>query len=187
MTIFAALLLAASGSAYGLGPEWQPVADPLAEARAGKLYCDTPDHAAKTCEAGAAYRFEDDGGIVSVITIPINNDPDLTVAMPMAAWVDDGALCGRPEQADIDRMRLLIGAKPYDTPAGRKLLALFQKELAPMMVGKTMCEHMFANGDRLFSVGIVDGEHRPELDGEIAWLDPDTMYDLRASENVLEQ
>lgn len=182
--MLSALLLTISGASFGLGPEWQPVADPLAEARAGKFYCDVPDHKAKTCEGGAAYRFDDDGGIVGVIMIPINNEPDLAIAMPMAMWIDDGALCARPERSDIDRMRLMMGTKPYDKPPGQKLLAIFKEEMAPLMVGKTMCEHMFANGDRLFSVGIVDGVHRPELDGEIAWLDPDAMYDLRTTENI---
>lgn len=185
--MLAALILAASGGAYGLGPEWQPVADPLAEARAGKFYCDVPDHAAKTCEGGAAYRFDEDGGIVSVIMIPINNEPDLAIGMPLTSWVEDGALCARPEQSDIARMRLLMGTKPYDKPAGQKLLAIFKEELAPLIVGKTICERVFANGDRLFSVGIVDGVHRPDLDGEIAWLGADADYDLRAAENILDE
>ena len=185
--MLAALLLAASGSAYGLGPEWQPVADPLAEARAGKIYCDIPNHSAKTCEGLAMYRFDENGEAISVIMIPINNEPDLTIAMPTAAWVEDGALCAEPEQSDIDRMRLMMGTKPYDKPAGQKLLAAFKEELAAQMLGKAICERMFANGDRLFSVGIIDGVHRPELDGEIAWLGEDADYDLRAAENILDE
>ena len=185
--MLATILFAASGATFGLGPEWQPVADPLAEARAGKLYCDTPDHKAKTCEGGALFRFGEEGGILAALMIPINNEPDLAIALPVRSWIEDGALCSRPEQADIDRMRLMMGTKPYETPAGEKLLGMFKGGFAKMMVGKTMCEHIFTNGDRLFSVGFVDGVHRPELDGEIAWLAADSSYDLRASENALEE
>ncbi|MBL0916105.1 MAG: hypothetical protein IBJ13_11520 [Sphingopyxis sp.] len=177
------LLFAASGSAYGLGPEWQPVADPLAEARAGKIYCDLPDHAAKTCEGAVMYRFDQDGEAISVMMLPISNEPDLTIAMPTGVRVEDGALCSRPEQSDIDRMRLMMGRQPYDKPPGQKLLAIFKEEMAPLLVGKRVCERIFANGDRRFSVGIVDGVHRPDQDGEIAWLDADADYDLRAIEN----
>lgn len=187
MSLFAALLLAAGGSANGLGPEWQPVADPLAEARAGKLYCDTPDHAAKSCEGGVFFRFSDDGAIRSAGLVPINNDPDLAIAMGFSMWEADGAICTKVEQDDIDRMRLMLGAEPYDKPAGQKLLAAFKEAFAPMMVGKTMCERIFSNGDRLFSVAIVDGVHSPEFDGEIAWLDADSGYDLRATENFLDE
>ncbi len=187
MSMLAIMLYAASGASFGLGLEWQPIADPLAEARAGKIYCDTPNHEAKTCQGAAFFRFAEDGEITSALMIPINNEPDLMLALPVRAWVEDGALCSRPEQADIDRMRLLMGAKPYEKPAGEKLLGIFKAEFAKMFVGKTMCEHMFANGERRFSVGIVDGIHQPELDGEIAWFDRDAMYDLHAAENILEE
>lgn len=187
MTMLSALLFAASGAAYGLAPEWQPVNDPLAEARAGKIYCDLPDHEARTCQGAVGFRFDGEGGIVGVMMIPINNEPDLMIAMPLRWSVEDGALCSRPEQADIDRMRLTMGVKPYDKPAGQKLLSLFKAGFAGEMVGKALCERIFAQGDMLFSVGIVDGVHRPELDGAIAWLAEDEMYDLRAAENVLEE
>lgn len=185
--MLATILFAASGATFGLGPEWQPVVDPVAEARAGKLYCDTPDHTAKTCEAGVIFRFGDDGEILAATMIPINNEPDLTIAFPLRNWIEDGALCSRPEQTDIDRMRLIVGKKPYEKPAGEKLLGIFKEEFAKMVVGKTLCEHVFTNGDRLFSVGTVDGVHSPELDGEIAWLGADSSYDLRASENIVEE
>jgi hypothetical protein len=187
MSMFAAILFAASGATFGFGPEWRPVADPLAEARAGKLYCDTPDHKAKTCEAGALFRFGDDGEILAAMMIPINNEPDLAIAFPVRNWIEDGALCARPEQADIDRMRLMMGTRLYETPAGEKLLDMFKEEFAKMAVGKTLCEHIFTDGARLLSVGTVDGVHLPELDGEIAWLGEDSPYDLRASENMLEE
>lgn len=185
--MLSALLLTVTGASFGLGPEWQAVADPLAEARAGKIYCDTPDHKAKTCEGAVFFRFAADGEITSVLMIPVNNEPDLMIAMPLRSWIDDGALCSRPEQTDVDRMRLLMGAKPYEKPAGEKLLGIFKAEFAPMVVGKTMCEHMFAKGDRRFSVGVIDGIHRPELDGDIAWLGQDDLYDLRATENFLDE
>lgn len=181
------LLYAASGAAFGLGPEWRPVVDPLAEARAGKFYCDTPDHVAKTCEAGALFQFGVDGEILSAGMIPVNNEPDLAIAMPLRMWIEDGALCSHPEPADIDRIRLMMGTKLYEEPAGEKLLGLFKAEFAKMTVGKTMCKHIFTDGARLFSVGTIDGVHQPELDGEIAWLDKDSPYDLRASENVIDE
>lgn len=187
MNMFAAMLFAASGATFGLGPEWHPVADPLAEARAGKLYCDTPDHKAKTCEAGALFRFGEDGEILAATMIPINNEPDLAIAFPVRNWLENGVLCSRPEQADIDRMRLMRGTQPYEKPAGEKLLGMFKAEFAKMVVGKALCEHVFTDGNRLFSVGTVDGVHLPELDGEIAWIGADSAYDLRAGENVLEE
>ncbi len=185
--MFATLFLVASGATFGLGPEWQRVTDPLAEARVGKLYCDTPDHKAKTCEAGALFRFSENGEILGVMMIPINNEPDLAIAFPLRSWVDDGALCSRPQQDDIDRMRLMIGTKLYEKPAGEKLLGIFKEEFAKMAVDKTVCEHFFTDGDRLFSVGTIDGVHVPELDGEIAWVGAGNSYDLRANENALEE
>lgn len=185
--MLATILFAASGASFGLGPEWQPVADPLAEARSGKLYCDTPDHKAKTCEAGGLFRFGDDGEILAAMMIPINNEPDLAIAFPVRSWIEDGVICSHPEQADIDRMRLMMGTRLYEKPAGEKLLGVFKEEFAKMAAGKTLCEHIFTDGNRLFSVGTVDGVHLPELDGEIAWLAADSPYDLRVSENVLEE
>lgn len=185
--MLATILLAASGATFGLGPEWQPVVDPLAEARAGKLYCETPDHKAKTCEAGAFFRFGKGGEILAAMMITINNEPDLAIAFPVRNWIEDGVLCSRPEQADINRMRLMMGTKLYEKPAGEKLLAMFKAEFGKMVVGKTLCEHIFSDGKRLFSVGTVDGVHLPELDGEIMWLGADSSYDLRASENALEE
>jgi len=187
MSVFGAMMLAASSTAFGLGPQWQPVADPLAEARAGKIYCNKPDHVAKTCVGAVFFRFGKEGEVVSVLTIPINNEPDLTIVMPVRAWVEDGALCTRPGPVDVDRMRLLMGAEPYDKPAGKKLLGRLKAEYAKIFIGMKMCEHIFADGDRLFSVGLIDGVHRPGLDSEIEWFDPDGLYDLRATENLLEE
>lgn len=185
--MLAALILAVSGSAYGLGPEWQPVANPLAEARAGRIYCDMPNHEKKSCEGASVYRFDDAGGIMEAGLIPINNEPDLTVGLSTAAWEEDGAICSKPAQEDFDRIRLLVGAKPYEGPAADELLAPFKQKIAKMLVGKTVCERIFRSGDRLFSVTIVDGVHRAEFDGEIAWLDPEDMYDLRTTENILDE
>jgi hypothetical protein len=182
-----AILLALSATSFGLGPEWTPVTGPLAEARAGKLYCDTPDHQTKTCEAATTYRFADDGTILGAVIIPINNEPDLAIIMAVPSWVEGGAICSRLEKADFDKMRLMLGAKLYDRPKGQTLLSMFREQMATELAGKTMCEHFFSTGDRLISVATADGTHQPELDGDIAWLDVGSNYDLRATENLLEE
>jgi hypothetical protein len=181
------ILALASSASFGLGPEWSPVADPLSEARAGKLYCDTPNRQAKTCEGAVTYKWADDGSIVGAVIIPINNEPDLAVVMAVPSWVEGGALCSRLEQADFDKIRLMLGAKLYERPKGQKLLAMFKEQMAMKLAGKLMCEHVFSNADRLLSIATIDGVHQPELDGEIAWLDPSNNFDLRATENILDE
>lgn len=185
--MWTAAFLALSAASFGLGPEWILVEDPLAEARAGKLYCETPNHQAKTCEGGVTYKWTDDGGIVGAVIIPINNEPDLAIVMPVPSWVEGSAICSRLEKADFDKMRLMLGTKLYDRPKGRELLSMVREEMVKELAGKMLCEHVFSNGDRLWSVATVDGVHEPELDGEIAWIRPeDSNYDLRAAENLLD-
>ncbi len=183
----AMILVLASSANFGLAPEWAPVADPLSEARAGKLYCETPNHQAKTCEGVATYKWADDGNIVGAVIIPINNEPDLAVILAVPSWIEGGALCSRLEQTDLDKMRLMLGAKLYERPKGQELLLMLKEQMALELAGKLICEHIFSNGDRLLSVATIDGVHQPELDGEIAWLDPNSNYDLRATDNILDE
>lgn len=186
--MLATMLLAMANPAdYGLGPEWQLVADPRADIMSGHIECESPDHLAKTCDGMGFYEADENGVITSSALIPINNEPSVAVAFDLAVLVDGSKVCGRPVQADFDRMFLLVGKEKHESSAGEALLAAFRDGLADMFGNKQVCSQAFANGDRRFTAVTIDGVRAPELEGESVWLTEDSGYVLRAEENLLEE
>jgi hypothetical protein len=57
-------------------------ADPLAEARAGKIQCSTPNQENRTCMGIASYTVRPDGSFDSVSTMMIEPAPLVTMEGP---------------------------------------------------------------------------------------------------------
>jgi hypothetical protein len=162
-------------------PNWQPITDPLAPSREGKLYCQSPNLTNKTCSGISSYRVTGDGIIIGHAVGALNNDPPMSFVIEANTEVKDGALCFALSQRNLDEMYLMIGDQRFESEEGDKLLALRRESMAEDLLEKEVCEQHFSDGDRRTLKAFVDGVEVPEMSGEYVLITESSGYRLHTS------
>lgn len=165
---------------------WQPVDDPLVEARKGMVYCEDPNHSEKTCSALASYIFPPDGSILGEARGALNNDPPMSFVIGGKVTIRGRELCILVSQENLDGMQLLVGEEIFSSEEGDKLVAMVRESMADELLGKEMCEQHFADGTKRMSTATLNGVPQPDLTGEYAWIGKDDGYRLIADEPLFE-
>jgi hypothetical protein len=185
MSQIALLLLLSSQIASE--PNLQPITDPLAPAREGKSYCQSPNREAKTCSGISTYRFEADGSIIGRSVGALNNDPPLSFAIEGVTEIKEGSICFTIRQKDLDAMYLMVGSERFDSEPGDKLLALRRESMATEILDKEICEKHYRDGDRLTYTTFVDSVENADMSGDYVLIDDSSGYRLHASTPLFEE
>lgn len=165
---------------------WIPVEDPLVEARNGMVYCEDPDHAAKTCSAFGSYVFAPDGTIRGKGRGALNNDPPMSFTLEADVTIKGRELCMDISQETIDGMELLVGDEVFVAEEADELVGMVRESFAAELLGKEICEQHFTDGEKRLSTATLDGVAQPDLSGEYAWIGKDDGYRLIADEPLFE-
>lgn len=163
------MLGAIAASAMPAAAAPSTIADPLAPARAGKLLCQTPDAATKTCLMLTEYSFGADGRITNRYEVMLTKSPWLTVRISAPIAVKDGAVCGYLE--GTEKAEVFTEGKPADAETTAKIRDGLQQLYSPFQ-GKDACTRYTANGDvydAALSIGGVASNGPPE---RVIWVDP---------------
>lgn len=169
--MFGFLLLLATGLTA------TPSADPLAEARAGKLQCVTPDIGKKTCLALVSYVVRPDGGFDSVVTVMVAPSPLIAMETRSTGKVEGDAMCSIVRKADFAAAKFTIEGKPADEATanaiGAQVLATVEG-----LDGKKGCSRDRPEGNVMVEEVTLDGVARPEMTQRFIWVKPEDGYKL---------
>ncbi|RYY35729.1 MAG: hypothetical protein EOP59_15170 [Sphingomonadales bacterium] len=160
----ALLILAASATAQ--------TADPLAQARAGKVQCVTPNDANKTCMGVTTYKVNADGSFETETTLMIAPSPLITMTVKAPGNVQGNALCGPVDKADFAAATILMDGQPANDAMAAAVRAQLSGAIAPMD-GKMSCGTEAADGTVTVT---LDGVARPDMTLKTKWVSPSDGY-----------
>ncbi len=149
-------------------------ADPLAEARAGKIQCVNANTTNKTCMAISTYTLNKDGSYEAATTVLIVPQPLITMAVKSAGIVKDGALCGPVRKADFAAATFEMNGAPVNEAMASAIRA---QVLGPIEAidGKMGCGTQAADGTVTVT---LDGVAHPEMTQKTMWVRPEDGYKI---------
>lgn len=163
------LILALAAAAAG------QTADPLAQARAGKLQCVNPNTTAKTCQALASYTVRADGSFDSVTTTLLAPAPLITMVTKSSGKVEGNLVCGPILAKDYADSTFLMDGAAMDPAMAEGIKAQVTGAITPM-IGKKGCSNEKAEGDVLVAEVTLDGTARPDLSQKYIWVGASDGY-----------
>lgn len=163
--VFAALTLLAA--AHG--------ADPLAEARAGKQQCVTPNVEKRKCVAIASYVVREDGSFDTVVTLMIAPQPLIAMETRATGKAEGDALCSIVRKADYEASKYTIEGRPADAATASAIGAQLLPTVAAMD-GKKACSTDRADGGLMVEEVTLDGAARPDMTQRFLWVKPEDGY-----------
>lgn len=169
--MFGLLLLLTAGHAAA------PSADPLAQARAGKQQCITPDVAKKTCLALVSYSVGPDGSFDSVVTLLVAPSPLITMETRSTGKVEGDAVCSIIRKSDFAASKFMIDGNPADEATANAIGAQVLSTVEGLD-GKKGCSRDRAEGDVIVEEVTLDGVARPEMTQRFIWVKPEEGYKL---------
>jgi len=164
--MFGLLFLIAAGQA----------ADPLAEARAGKLQCVTPNVEKKTCLALASYVVRPDG-FDTTVTVLIAPSPLIAMETRGTGKVEGDAMCSIVKKSDYEASKFTVDGKPADAATSQAIGAQILAAVSGMD-GKKACSRDRMEGDFLVEDVTLDGVARPEMTQKFIWVKPADGYKI---------
>lgn len=166
-----------SGIALSLVVAAAANADPLAEARTGKMQCYRPDTARKTCVALASYIFETNGTITNKAVVLISPQQMVTMTTSSSVVIKGEAVCGPMRREDIEGAEIAVnGTKLPDEQAAGVRGQLVQA--ISNQLGKEVCTTYVPSGDKLAAQVTVDGAANPLYTQDVLWVKADDGYQV---------
>lgn len=169
MLILMLVVTAASTTPAATATGTSAIADPLAPARAGKLLCQTPDKAAKTCLMLTDFSFGPDGQITNRYEVILTRSPWLSAKVSAPVVVKDGAVCGPLE--GTEKAEVFVEGKPADAETTAKIRDGLRQLYAPYQ-GKDACISYTANGDAYDAARSIGGAASKGPPERVIWVDP---------------
>jgi hypothetical protein len=149
--------------------------DPLAQGRAGKAQCFTPDVKAKTCRQIVSFTFGSGGAIVTHASTALNEN--VVMHHGGAVTIKAGAVCRRLTTAEMDQSTFTLGGKPASAADTAALRAEVKTEYAGM-IGKELCTSYRPAG-RFFAASLaMDGVPQTDVSDTVLWVNPRDGYKL---------
>lgn len=152
-------------------------ADPLAEARTGKMQCYRPDTARKTCMALASYSFESDGTITNKAVVLISPQQVVTMTTKSSVAIKGEAVCGPMRREDLEAAEIAVnGTILPDAQAAGVRAQLVQA--VSNQIGKEVCTTYLPSGDKLSAQVTVDGAANPLYTQDVLWVKAEDGYQV---------
>lgn len=152
-------------------------ADPLAEARAGKMQCYRPDTVRKTCMAMASYIFDTNGTITNKAVVLISPQQNVTMTTTSSVAIKGEAVCGPMRREDIEAAQIAVNGTvlPDDQAAGVRAQLV---QAISNQIGKEVCTTYVPAGDKLAAQVTVDGAANPLYTQDVLWVKPEDGYQV---------
>jgi hypothetical protein len=168
MRAWAAAILMLAGCAS------TPIADPLANARAGMTQCYTPDVARRSCRGLVAFEFHPDGSIMSREQVLI--EANTVIFVSSTGYVRGAALCGPIRVEDYERAEFAIDGEPATAEQTAAMREMMVRRMS-RRVGE-ICTTFEDAGDTYRVRARWNGETLPVK--TMVWVRPSDGYAVRA-------
>jgi hypothetical protein len=150
-------------------------ADPLAQARDGRVRCVAPDTRARTCASMTRYVPRADGSFDALVSGMVLRDPLVVLDYRTSGTVEDGAVCSVVRPVDIRDGKLSREGAPLAPALQADVAARVAAAVQPL-AGRKRCYRDRFDGETYQSAVTIDGLLRPELSQRAIWVRPDDGY-----------
>ncbi|GAA0621807.1 hypothetical protein GCM10009422_17050 [Brevundimonas kwangchunensis] len=150
----------------------QQIEDPLAPAREGKLMCVSPNTEAKTCSGLVTYSFEADGAIVTEARTAVSAAPPIVLLTRTPMHMRGALECSRTDDfaSQITGVEIQGQALAGDQLNGMRQIIGAQAQQM-LGTGEMCAAYHSAADDKVRYEITMEGVAKPELGGEILWID----------------
>lgn len=167
------MLLATILLAAGVGSAAET--DALAQMRAGKALCANPDEATRTCTSIDAFAPAADDIFIDTGEVLISTNQALTLEISSKVRVENGAICGVMEMADVRNGTVRVNGALLPPARNAQAIEKIALQLKPL-VGRRVCETLRIENGRLFKYGQVAGVDRNPPGKPVKWVRLDEAY-----------
>jgi hypothetical protein len=153
-----------------------PLAAPLQPANDGKLECNSPNPAHRTCRSLATYKPRPDGRIDKTVVGLITPIPIVVVMTTVSqVMIKNGQVCGPLRREDYQAASFTFGGKPAPADQGRMLSDQMVQAMGPM-IGTEVCIAYETSGGTTTARASFGGVRRPQADQTVIWVSPADGY-----------
>jgi hypothetical protein len=149
---------------------------PIAQASAGKMQCDAPDRARKTCRSISTYRTSLDGGIENPTTVLISANPMITMQATSPITIKNGQVCGFVRPEDIAEATFSVDGAPATAAQSRQFRAKITDIFSKGVFGHEICSAYVPDGDGFIQKSSIDGAPQPKMDERVIWISASAGY-----------
>lgn len=172
MFVATLLIMAAAGAV--------PEAEILAQLRAGKMLCANPDTEAKTCSSIDRYAASGGNRFVNTGEVLLSADQGLTMEVTSIVSLENGALCGALDLADLRKARLRANGKQLPPEQRAAMIGQMAEQMAPL-AGRKVCETLRIEDGQLVKQGEMEGVDVALPSKPVIWITPGSGYKVAAS------
>ena len=133
-------------------------ADPLAEARAGKIQCVNPNLETRSCVGMSRYSVRSDGSFDSVTSMLVEPSPLVIMEVRSSGKVEGDAVCTVVRRADYERATMALEGGPVKAEVEQAIGSQISASISSME-GRNLCARDRPVGDAIVAEMTVDGGH----------------------------
>jgi hypothetical protein len=149
--------------------------DMLAQFAAGKLLCTAPDIEHKTCATIDQVIIRDDGTLIDTGETLIPGSQSATLETSSRAEMDDGALCGILDLADVRKGVVRVNGSPLPSSRNASVIARLSS-LYSASEGARVCERLSITNGHLIRSANIEGAVDSPPDQSARWITRDEGY-----------
>lgn len=149
--------------------------DVLVQIRAGKVLCANPDQATRTCTSIDAFAPVTDVTFIDTGEVLISAGQALTLEVASTVRVENGAVCGVMELADLRNGTVRVNGARLPPARNAQVLDKLAQQLKPL-VGRRVCETLRMESGQLLKYGQVEGVDRNLPGKPVKWIGLEEAY-----------
>ncbi len=151
--------------------------DPLAPAKAGKLWCYEPDSENKTCSSFSRFEWDPAGTIWEEDEIAISANPSVAMKVRAQSTLEGVAICQVIAEATFQKATFVVDGKPATADEDLAYRVQYGSRFAPFY-GKKFCLEVSPYESIFITQVAIDGTPYPSATSRLKWISPDEGYVL---------
>lgn len=148
--------------------------NPIAPGLAGKLRCQGPNEASKTCQSIVSYKDAGGGNYLAHSSVMLRPEPLVVADSDTQALVRDGNVCATIRSSDIDAAKISVGGAPLDDAMATMVKGRIKEKLPGL--DKEVCATFAQQGGDWVSTPIIDGKPDATKMQKFIWVAPTDGY-----------
>lgn len=151
--------------------------NPLAPAKAGKLWCYEPDSENKTCHAFSRFEWEAAGTVWEEDEIALSANPLVVMKIRGATTLEGVAICQVMAEESFQKAVFMVEGKPATAEEDMTYRENYGSRFAPFY-GKKFCLEISPYESIFITQVAIDGTPYPSATSRLKWISADEGYVL---------
>jgi hypothetical protein len=151
--------------------------DPLAPAKAGKIWCYEPDSENKTCRSFSRFEWDAAGTIWEEDELTLSANPLVTMKVRAISTHEGVAICQVIAEESFQKAVFMVDGKPATADEAMAYREQYGSRYAPFY-GKKFCLEISPYESIFITQVAIDGTPYPSATSRLKWISPDEGYGL---------